>query len=69
MCEYDICVSQVFLFPKVHTHIACVTIFVTKFINCYTKSVFFNVLPKDNFPFEFYDYFIHYHMVCWVMQF
>jgi hypothetical protein len=28
---------------------------------------FFNVLAKEDFPFEFYNYFIHCHMFCWMI--
>jgi hypothetical protein len=49
VCVLDICVGQVPLFSKVHTHFICLT----KFKKQTCVFYFYNELSKDNFPFEF----------------
>jgi hypothetical protein len=71
----DICSSRVSLFsPSTHSCCMCNQIHHKDYIFC-TKClyvwvrVYVCVLPKRDFPFEYYDCFVHCRMFCWMIQF
>jgi hypothetical protein len=49
---------------QVHSHVMCITWFVTRFINSDVETFPFlgNVLSENNPAFEFYNYFVHCQM-------
>jgi hypothetical protein len=71
MCCSHVVRVRAWVCTQVHSHVICITWFVTQFINSDIKTFPFlgNVLSENNPAFEFYNYFVQCQMFWGVIEF